>query len=70
MELGTSAAVPSAPLPGLLLPRAPVQGWALVPPVHFFLKGGVSCRDLLNPGKSLNGERGPLGTKLEFLRKS
>lgn len=53
--------MPSAPLPGLslLLPRAPVQGWALVPAVHFFLKGGVSCPDLLNPGKSLNGERDP-----------
>lgn len=64
--------MPSAPLPGLslLLPRAPVQGWALVPAVHFFLKGGASCPDLLNPGKSLNGEKGPLGTGLEFLRKS
>lgn len=53
--------MPSAPLPGLslLLPRAPVQGWALVPAVRFFLKGGASCRDLLNPGKSLNGERDP-----------
>lgn len=53
--------MPSAPLPGLslLLPRAPVQGWALVPAVRFFLKGGASCHDLLNPGKSLNGERDP-----------